>query len=191
MSGRRSTSGALAAAAAWAMVVAPTPAGAGIFQQCKALSAPIPDLGSAQATFNTNSAKAPPPKGSKVKKVSVSFKITHPSDEDLTLRVTSPAGRAVTLAAGRGGTGDDYGTGTNCAAAFTSFADEAPDPIASGVAPFEGSFKPETPLAALKGSKARGMWTVTAFDGALLNSGVLEAVRLNVESKNPNRTKKK
>jgi subtilisin-like proprotein convertase family protein len=176
-----------------ALVVAPAPASAGIFQQCQDLSAPIPDSNSATATFNTNSAKAPPPKGAKVRKVIVSVKITHAFDQDLILSLRSPSGRGVTLATAQGGSGDNYGTGTDCAASgFTSFFDAAPTPITSGTAPFEGSFKPATPLGALKGLKARGTWTVTVGDhGPGAVGGVLEAVRLNVESTNPKKAKKK
>jgi subtilisin-like proprotein convertase family protein len=180
------------AAIAAATAIAPAPAAAGIFQQCQDLSAPIPDFNSAQAVFDTRAAKAPPPKGSKVRKVIVSLKITHALDQDLILTVSGPTGRRVTLAAGLGGTGDNYGTGTDCGVAgFTSFFDGAPTPITSGTAPFEGSFKPQFPLAALKGLRARGIWTVRVGDGAPGNVGALEAVRLNVESTNPKKSRKK
>ena len=60
--------------------------------------------------------------------------ITHTFDGDLVIALTSPAGTTVTLANRNGGGGDNF---TN-----TVFDDEAATSLASGAAPFTGSFMP-------------------------------------------------
>ena len=82
--------------------------------------------------------------------------ISHTWDGDLRLTLISPQGTAVTLADRRGGSGDDF--------IDTVFDDSAAIPIASGAAPFSGSFRPESPLAALAGQDAAGTWQLNVAD---------------------------
>jgi subtilisin-like proprotein convertase family protein len=54
-------------------------------------------------------------------------------------------------------------------------------PIAAGTAPFTGSFKPDSPLAALQGRVMKGTWTLTIHDMFAPDGGTLNAwtLRLN------------
>ncbi len=71
------------------------------------------------------------------------------------------------LSSRRGSSGDNF-TGT-------TFDDSATTPISSGTAPFSGSFKPETPLAALNGIAANGTWKLEVNDAASGDTGTLTA----------------
>ncbi|MCB9845761.1 MAG: proprotein convertase P-domain-containing protein [Phycisphaeraceae bacterium] len=91
--------------------------------------------------------------------------IDHDYTSDLRISLISPQGTEVVLANRRGGDGNDY-TGT-------LFDDEATKTIAQGVAPFTGSFRPETALSTLDGVSAAGLWTLVIQDAQALNSGFL------------------
>jgi subtilisin-like proprotein convertase family protein len=91
--------------------------------------------------------------------------LTHTFDGDLTIEIVSPTGKRVTLFNRRGSSGDNL---TN-----TVFSDAAATAIGSGVAPFTGSFRPETPLAAMVGEPAAGTWKLAVVDGALQDTGTL------------------
>jgi subtilisin-like proprotein convertase family protein len=100
-----------------------------------------------------------------VKDVNVTANVTHPFDGDLTLTLITPANTAIPLSVRRGGSGDDF--------ASTVFDDEAAIPIASGYAPFTGSYTPDSPLSAADGQGAAGDWRLKAVDGAALDIGQL------------------
>ena len=53
------------------------------------------------------------------------------------------------------------------------FDDEATKAISSGLAPFKGSFKPDTTLSVFDGSNAKGIWTLTVEDKARGDIGKL------------------
>ncbi len=81
------------------------------------------------------------------------FGATHTWDGDLTLTLFSPAGTAVTVLAGNGGSGDNY-TGT-------VLVDSAAAVIGSdgnNTAPFTGVYKPEQPFSGLSGQSITGTW---------------------------------
>jgi subtilisin-like proprotein convertase family protein len=99
--------------------------------------------------------------------VNVTLSITHTWDGDLNLRLIGPNGTVVPLSSRRGSSGDNF-TGT-------TFDDSATTPIASGTAPFSGSFKPESPLAALNGIAANGTWKLEVNDAASGDTGSLTA----------------
>lgn len=85
--------------------------------------------------------------------------LTHTYDADLTISVSSPAGTSVMLSNGNGGGGDNY---TN-----TCFDMGATTPIASGAAPFTGSFIPDQSINAFNnGQDPNGTWTITITDNA-------------------------
>ena len=65
----------------------------------------------------------------------------------------------------RGSSGDNF--------VNTIFDDSASTPIASGVAPYTGSFKPEAPLAALNTIPANGTWKLEVQDAANIDTGDL------------------
>ncbi len=117
----------------------------------------------------------------KITDLNVKVAIAHTYDSDLVITLTSPtvngvAGKTVTLFNRRGGSGDNL---TN-----TTFDDEATTAIASGVAPFSGSFKIENTtgnlLSAFDGRSTQGVWTLKVSDKANADIGSLTAWSLLV-----------
>ena len=98
--------------------------------------------------------------------------LTHTYDGDLLISILHPDTTAVVLSDSRGGSGDNF---TN-----TVLNQEAATPIASGVAPFTGSFIPDGNLASLYGKTSSGTWTLRVADQASLDTGTLQAWRLNI-----------
>jgi len=90
--------------------------------------------------------------------LNVAINVTHTYDSDLIISLKSPTGVVSTLSFRRGGAGDNF--------VSTIFDDEATKAISSGIAPFTGSFKPETLLSAFDGLNARGVWKLTVEDKA-------------------------
>jgi len=98
--------------------------------------------------------------------VDVSVIVDEPPDgnlADLDL-LLSHSGKTVELSTDNGSVGTDYGSGTCDTGTFATFDDEATASIASAPAPFEGSFKPEQPLAAFDGAPTDGTWTLQITD---------------------------
>ena len=107
-----------------------------------------------------------------IQKLTVQVNITHPSDGNLSAWLVAPDGTMVQLfAAGSGLTGQNF-TGT-------VFDDSATTPIASGTAPYSGTYKPASPLSALNGKdlapdSTHGTWTLRLVDNRMSGSpGVL------------------
>lgn len=98
--------------------------------------------------------------------ITVTLNVAHLNVGDLQIRLWFPGWSAsVPLITSRGGSGDNL--------TATVFADAATTPIASGTAPFTGSFRPETPLAPLTGRNARGTWYLVVSDWTPGNAGTL------------------
>ena len=77
------------------------------------------------------------------------------------------AGTSVSIISGVGGSGDNFiGTILN---------DSATTPIASGTAPFTGTFIPSTPLSGFNGLPVNGSWILQITDGVAGDSGTLKA----------------
>jgi subtilisin-like proprotein convertase family protein/subtilisin family serine protease len=131
---------------------------------------PIPDD---NATGITDSVAVSGLSGS-VLDVNVQVEITHPYVGDLVLELVSPSGAIVTLANGRGGSGDNFSE--------TIFDDEAATPISAGSAPFRGRFQPETPLSAIDGTALNGTWQLRVRDVAPRDTGALVAWSLVLET---------
>jgi subtilisin family serine protease len=98
--------------------------------------------------------------------LNVAINVTHTYDSDLIISLKSPTGVVSTLSFRRGGAGDNF--------VSTIFDDEATKAISSGIAPFTGSFKPETLLSAFDGLNARGVWKLTVEDKATYDTGSLK-----------------
>jgi subtilisin-like proprotein convertase family protein len=112
-------------------------------------------------------------------------RITHTFAGDLVILLVSPGGKAVTLANRKGADGDGYGTGAaGCAGSLVSFNDVAGLSIVApgntGNNPLAGSFRPESPLAAVNGGPAAGDWTLLVFDQATMDTGTLNAFSLSL-----------
>ncbi len=99
--------------------------------------------------------------------VNVRLDISHTYVGDLQISLISPQGTEVRLFTRRGGAGDNL--------SVTLFDDEAVTAISAGVAPFNGSFRPEDSLGAFDGQRANGNWTIRIVDTTALNSGVLNS----------------
>lgn len=108
--------------------------------------------------------------------LNIVINVTHTYDSDLIISLKSPTGVVSTLSYRRGGSGDNF--------LSTMFDDEATIAIARGVAPFKGSFKPETLLSAFDGLNARGVWTLTVEDKARADVGTLKSWAISVTGAN-------
>lgn len=118
----------------------------------------IPDLGQVLSTVSV-------PDTRQILDVNVRLEVRHPFVGDLRISLISPSGDESVLIARRGGSGDDL--------SGTLFDDEASSGIGSGVAPFTGSYRPETPLSVFDGESGNGVWTLAVHDDAQLHEGRL------------------
>jgi subtilisin-like proprotein convertase family protein len=127
----------------------------------------IPDGGTVRSSIAV-------PDSGPVSFVAVGVRIVHPRDSDLAISVVSPRGTTVPLSTSRGGNGANFGTGARgCSGELTWFESDALDSVATGKAPFSGEFRPERPLTALNGQRARGRWTLRVTDGEAGATGML------------------
>lgn len=124
----------------------------------------------ATVASNLNVSTAP---GSLVN-VKVRLSLTHTWDSDVVLTLISPSGTRILLASGRGGSGDNFTS--------TIFDDAASLAISGGTAPFTGSYRPESPLAGLKGEVANGTWKLEVRDTATGDTGTLTAWGLDIQT---------
>ena len=107
-----------------------------------------------------------------VQDVNVTANLTHSYDGDLLLELISPASTTITLSNRHGGSGDNF---TN-----TIFDDEAATAIASGIAPYTGSFKPDTPLSAVDLVPGTGAWKLKVTDLAGVDTGTINSWTLTL-----------
>ncbi|MCP4845275.1 MAG: hypothetical protein GY901_09270, partial [Actinomycetia bacterium] len=110
-----------------------------------------------------------------VEDLNVDIDITYDPTADLLVTLTSPAGTVITLADQVG----DVFSSANFNG--TVFDDEASTTIANGLAPYVGSFVPDSPLSAVDLESADGTWTLTVsvvgffgFLGGTVNSWNLD-----------------
>ena len=121
----------------------------------------IPDFDETGVTMTINV-----PEDKIVQDVNVRVNIAHTYDSDIALSLIPPVGSPILLSNHRGGSGDNF---TN-----TVFDDAAATPIASGTAPFPGSFIPDAPLSSANGIHSVGTWGLKAVDDATSNLGTLQ-----------------
>jgi subtilisin-like proprotein convertase family protein len=88
--------------------------------------------------------------------VNVRLNLSHTSVGQLVVNLKHPDGSTVFLSNHRGGIGDNF---TN-----TVFDDEAAATIASGIAPFTGSYRPDSVLSILDGKPVQGVWSLEILD---------------------------
>jgi subtilisin-like proprotein convertase family protein len=94
--------------------------------------------------------------------VSVQLNLTHTYDGDLIVSLISPSGNTINLSNRRGGGGDNFNN--------TIFSMSATTPIASGVAPFIGSYIPDGAFSSFTGN-ANGTWQLKVADVANVDTG--------------------
>ncbi|NUO20422.1 T9SS type A sorting domain-containing protein [bacterium] len=105
--------------------------------------------------------------------LNVSIDAVHTFDGDVEIRLMSPLGTEIILSDNRGGGGDNW----TC----TEFDDEAANAVASGSAPFTGSWIPDNALSAFDGQNAVGNWTITFDDQVGGDFGYVIGVCLKFE----------
>lgn len=141
------------------------------------IAVPIPDANPGGATVTIN---VPDPES--VVDVDVRVRINHTWDEDLDISLIGPNSTQVDLSSDNGGSGDNFGLGSNdCSGTPTVFDDEAGTPIAglgSGSTPFAGSFIPEQSLSAFDGISAAGTWTLFVADDLGSDTGTIGCFEL-------------
>jgi subtilisin-like proprotein convertase family protein len=105
--------------------------------------------------------------------LNVCLDLVHTYDGDLDIVLTSPNGTVINLSNQNGGSGDNF----TC----TTFDDEAVTAIGGGVAPFSGSYSPDSPLSAVDGENALGAWVLCITDNYGGDNGWLNFVCLTFE----------
>lgn len=108
--------------------------------------------------------------------VNVLLNITHLYVGDLRVTLIHPDGTRIRLANNNGGSGDNFNN--------TNFDDQATTSIASGSAPFAGSFRPIDSLSALNGKPAAGGWRLEIVDGGSSDIGILNSWSLSFNNAN-------
>ncbi len=138
------------------------------------IAAPIPDVSTVDIPINV-------PETGPVGDINVKVRLNHTFTGDLVISLIAPDGTTVALSSNRGGGGVNYGSGANdCSGNFTIFDDSATNAIASGTAPFAGSFRPEVPLSAFTGKQMNGIWKVRVTDTGTLDVGTVGCAQLEI-----------
>jgi subtilisin-like proprotein convertase family protein len=111
--------------------------------------------------------------------VSARANITHTYDGDLILYLISPSGNQIKLSNRRGGSGDNF--------VNTIFSPAATTAIASGSAPFTGTFLPDEAFSLLAGN-VNGTWALRAADVDASDIGTINnwTLQLNTQIQNTN-----
>jgi len=138
------------------------------------IAVPIPDLTAVDIPINVTDVGA-------VADINVKARLDHTFDGELTMTLIGPDGTSVALANNRGGSGDNFGTGTNdCSGVPTVFDDSASTPIFAGTPPFAGAFRPESPLSAFNGKQLNGLWVLRVTDFGVSDVGTIGCVTLEI-----------
>lgn len=105
----------------------------------------IPGGSTVLKTINVSSA-------GRILDLNVKVNISHTNDKDLNLYIVSPGGREVRLSTKNGYVGDNYQN--------TVFDDEALLMINQVLPPYNGTYRPEQPLADFDDTAVTGIWTL-------------------------------
>ncbi len=125
----------------------------------------IPDLAAVRSSVTLTAAGV-------VADVDVVVDIVHSYAGSLEIALVAPDGTRVLLANRNGGPGNDFRS--------TRFDDAAAVAVGQGLAPFAGTFRPSTPLAALAGRAIAGTWTLEIDDRIGGDVGVLRSWSLDI-----------
>jgi len=113
-----------------------------------------------------------------IKDLNVQISLNHTALSDLVITLRSPTGQVITLFNKRGVWADNL--------VNTVFDDQAGTAIGAGIAPaiapFTGSFRPESLLSALNDKNAKGTWTLSITDTAGGDVGKLISWKLTMVS---------
>lgn len=134
----------------------------------------IPDLSSVDIPIDVTHSGS-------ISDVNVKLRLNHTYDSDLVMTLIGPDGTTVALSTNRGGAGQNFGSGTNdCSGTPTIFDDSASTLIGSGIAPFAGSYKPDSPLSAFNGKPMFGQWILRISDIGPADIGTVGCVTLEI-----------
>ena len=106
--------------------------------------------------------------------INVEINITHTYTADLVISLIAPSGNSILLSDTRGGSGQNY--------TATIFDDEAATNIASGSAPFTGSFQPEEMLSLLDNEDPNGLWQLSVEDQFGGDTGTIDSWTISIET---------
>ncbi|HEY3492477.1 MAG TPA: proprotein convertase P-domain-containing protein, partial [Solirubrobacterales bacterium] len=138
------------------------------------ISVAIPDLNTVEVPIFIPDAGA-------VNDVNVRVRLNHTFTGDLVVSLIGPDGTTSVLSNRRGGGGDNFGSGANsCSGSPTTFDDSAATAISAGTAPFNGSFKPDSPLSAFNGKPTAGIWKLRVSDQAAADVGTIFCFQLEI-----------
>ena len=138
------------------------------------ISVAIPDVSTVEVPINITDTGV-------ISDVNAKVRLNHTYDGDLILELVGPDNTSVTLSNRHGGTDENYGSGaSDCSGTHTVFDDSASTPIASGTAPYVGSFKPDSPLSAFNGKLITGTWKLRVTDAAAADVGTIYCVQLEI-----------
>ncbi|MFN2514712.1 MAG: carboxypeptidase regulatory-like domain-containing protein [Pyrinomonadaceae bacterium] len=138
------------------------------------IAVPIPDVSMVEIPITVSDTGS-------ISDVNVRVRLNHTFDGDLAISLIHPDGTIIRLSSNRGGAGDNFGSGANdCSGAHTVFDDAASTAISTGTAPFAGSFRPETSLAALNGKASNGIWKLRVADTGAADVGTVGCVQLEI-----------
>lgn len=99
--------------------------------------------------------------------------LNHTFVGDLVGQIISPSGATATVFSNNGGSGDNF-----CQVVFDDNAANSISSVTSADAPFTGTWKPISPLSALRGQPVDGTWKFFVRDTAGLDVGSIRAVSL-------------
>lgn len=103
--------------------------------------------------------------------------ISHTWVGDVSLTLTSPSGRTVTLL---DGVGNGSNSGNNfCQTILDDAATTSIQSVTSAQAPFTGTYKPLQSLAAFAGDSPNGTWVLHAADSTFIDSGAVRAFSID------------
>lgn len=101
--------------------------------------------------------------------------IDHTFTGDLVGTLTSPSGASATVFSRSGGTGANL-----CQVVFDDSAAKAYSTVTASLAPFTGTWRPNSPLAALLAEPVDGTWTFKVVDQVAADRGSIRAVSLHL-----------
>lgn len=107
-----------------------------------------------------------------IRGITVRIAIEHAFDSDLIVSLISPNGTTIRLVERRGGGAHNFQD--------TVFDDAAATPIASGQAPFIGSYRPEEALSVFLNKRSAGAWTLKVQDVEAQDVGQITSWSLNL-----------
>ncbi|MFM7103633.1 MAG: Ig-like domain-containing protein, partial [Verrucomicrobiota bacterium] len=149
-----------------------------VWEASEGLPLRIPDLTAVEATQRLSTA------GERVlEDVRVALRADHTTVGDLEIHLIHPDATEVALALHRGGDHPGLGTGECPRAVRTEYADEAAVPVRDGAVPFAGAFRPDEPLAVLRGRGLAGDWRLRLADTYDDDFGILRCWSLTTVSR--------